>query len=142
MKHYEAKHFAETCHTDNWLTIVNHISQQEIYQEKLQVWLYFLKVVHFSRYLFFKIHHKKIRIWHLENIRSHLVHDCIKGFLDAPDLTVRNDLFEERLEVCVPGQNAKHMLGMGPDLQGAIWQHFGAICIHSDLKWSKVEETE
>ena len=120
MKHYEAKHFAETCHTDNWLTIVNHISQQEIYQRKATSMTLFSKSSTFFTLSFFLIHHKKIRIWHLENIKSHLVHDCIKGFLDAPDLTVRNDLFEERLEVCVPGQNAKHVLSMGPDLQGAI----------------------
>ena len=70
-------------------------------------------------------------------IRSHLVHDCIKVFLDAPDLSIRNDLFEERLEVGVPGQNAKHVFGVSPDLQGAIWQHFGAICIHTYLKTKK-----
>ena len=109
-----------------------------------KLWLlYFLKISTFFTLLSFRNpSHQKLD-YHLASlsnqIRSHLVHDCIKVFLDAPDLSIRNDLFEERLEVGVPGQNAKHVFGVSPDLQGAIWQHFGAICIHAYLK-TKMEE--
>ena len=109
-----------------------------------KLWLlYFLKISTFFTLLSFRNPSLQKLDYHLASlsnqIRSHLVHDCIKVFLDAPDLSIRNDLFEERLEVGVPGQNAKHVFGVSPDLQGAIWQHFGAICIHAYLK-TKMEE--